>query len=108
MKNIGCVIYTKTNKGLKAKWAFSKKDAITQGTGIAVRLTQQNPQNTFEGTYEIVYSDLNGTKSPKMELIISFTSGHYQLKWVNNGIVADIGIGIELDNKLSAGWHEIN
>lgn len=108
MENVGCVIYTQTDNGISADWVFTENDKITRGTGIGIRLTELNLQNRFEGAYEIIYSDLKGSNSPSLKLIISFELGYYKLLWSNNGKTSDIGIGIENNNQLSAGWVQVN
>ncbi|MTI30865.1 hypothetical protein, partial [Xanthovirga aplysinae] len=74
--NIGCVIYTETNTGIKAEWIFKRNHKIERGTGIGIRLTEFKQKRRFEGEYEIMYYHLNGTNSPKLKLIISFESGY--------------------------------
>jgi hypothetical protein len=108
MDNIGCVIYTETKNGITAEWVFSQNEVITRGTGIGIRLKGSKPNKRFEGEYEIVYSEINGKKYPKLKLVISCASGYYTLKWINKNNTTDIGIGIENDNKLSVGWIKIN
>lgn len=108
MENIGCVIYTETNNCITAEWVSSKKGKIDKGNGIGIRLTKAKSKRRFEGEYEIIYTDMKGNNSPKLKLIILFESGYYRLKWINNKTITDIGIGIENDNKLSAGWSEFN
>jgi len=98
--NLGCVVYTESVDGIEAEWVFSKNGEVEHGTGIGTRLTQSNEKKRFEGEYEITYSDGEGNRSPKLNLIISFDLGHYHLKWSLDEKITDIGIGIEKDNKL--------
>ncbi|MEM9076852.1 MAG: hypothetical protein AAGC43_07425 [Bacteroidota bacterium] len=97
---LGCVVYSESTNGIKAKWIFNRKDKIERGTGIGIRLTELNKKRRFEGEFEITYSDTDGNKSPKLNLIISFELGYYSLTWNNKEKITDIGIGIESDNKL--------
>ncbi|MBI9038127.1 MAG: hypothetical protein JEY97_08350, partial [Bacteroidales bacterium] len=90
-----------------AEWIFRKNDKIEQGNGIGKRLTKLNKKRRFEGEFEITYSDANGNKSSKLNLIISFESGYYNLTWNNNERNTDIGIGIESDNNLLASYTEV-
>ncbi|MEP1094164.1 MAG: hypothetical protein ABJG78_03590 [Cyclobacteriaceae bacterium] len=106
MKNVGSVIYTETENGISAEWVFSENANVTRGTGIGIRLTELNLKKRFEGEYEIVYSDINGIKSPNLKLTISFEMSHYKLRWSTNEKTKDIGI--ENDTKLSAGWIQID
>lgn len=106
--NIGSVIYTETNNGIKAEWIFSSNNKIEHGTGIAIRLTELNPKKRFEGIYEIIYSDRNRNKSPKLKLIISFKEDAYNLIWNKAEKMTDIGIGIEREHKLFASFTKVN
>lgn len=107
INNIGCVIYTETDTGITAEWVFSKNDKITRGTGIGKRLSELKLEKRFEGEYEIIYTDINGSKSEKLKLIISSELGYYNLSWSYKEKTKFIGIGIENDNKLSVGWNQI-
>ncbi|MGD1892566.1 MAG: hypothetical protein ACFB15_18495 [Cyclobacteriaceae bacterium] len=102
--NLGCVVYSESINGIEAEWIFNRKDKIERGTGIGIRLTELNKKRRFEGEFEITYSDADGNKSPKLNLIISFELGYYNLTWKNNEKITDIGIGIESDNKLLASY----
>ena len=102
--HLGCVVYSESINGIEAEWIFNRKDKIEGGTGIGIRLTELNKKRRFEGEFEITYSDADGNKSPKLNLIISFESKHYNLIWYNNEEVTDIGIGIDSDNKLLASY----
>lgn len=102
--NLGCVIYTATNKGLNAVWVYKKNDQIEQGKGVGIRLTDLNKNSMFEGVFEIVYTDAHGTNSPKLKLVISFESGYYNLTWYSNNKATEIGIGFESENKLVASY----
>lgn len=106
MNDIGCVIYTETKSGIKAEWIFSENKNINKGFGIGTRITKLNTLNRFEGTFEIEYTDINGVKSPKLELVISFQAGYYYLTWINNNTTTDIGIGLLNDGKLSVGYRQ--
>lgn len=102
--NLGCVTYSETKEGLKAEWVFSGGDHTTHGTGVAVRLSKQATQRKFEGEYEIIYTSTDWDQSPKLELTISYTSGCYQLEWRHNGVLTDIGIGMENGDKMVASY----
>ncbi|CAM1371122.1 hypothetical protein [Tenacibaculum xiamenense] len=98
--NLGCVIYTLTHKGLEAEWLFNENNSLQKGIGVAKRLTKLNGTRKFEGNFEIVYTDLSGNESPKLELEILFKSEVYYLTWIYNEEVTDLGIGIESDDRL--------
>ena len=106
--SVGCVIYTVTKSGINAIWNFNKNDQISNGTGSGERLTKFNPNRRFEGEYEIVYTDINGNKFPKLKLSISFESAYYKLKWDKDEKTEFIGIGIESGDNLCAGWTDFD
>ena len=107
INNIGSVIYTKTNTGITAVWVFAKNGKTTHGTGVGIRSTQPQKQNGFEGTYEIIYTTSEGVKYPPLKLIISQERAYYKLVWQANGKDNFAGIGLENNNKLSAGWFDV-
>ena len=102
--HLGCVVYSESINGIEAEWIFKRKDKIERGTGIGIRLTELNKERRFEGEFEITYADADGNTSPKLNLIISFELGYYNLTWNTNEKITDIGIGIESDNKLLASY----
>jgi hypothetical protein len=104
MDNIGCVVYTETQNGIEAHWTFIKNDAVSYGTGIGVRLNKKTKKRQFEGDFDIVYKDVDGSESPKLKLTILFESNCYKLTWMLEGKITELGIGIVVDNKLSVGW----
>jgi hypothetical protein len=79
---------------------------IRQGTGSGTRLTEAKGSKGFESEYEIIDTDSDGNKSPKLKLTISSKSGYHNLMWVYNGETLYAGIGTESDHKLNAGWFE--
>lgn len=107
MENIGSVVYTLTDTGIKADWVFSNQNKISRGTGGGIRKSPFNEAGEFEGDFEIVYWDLEGKASPKLDLKISCDSGFYKLIWMYNGEVTDMGVGIRNQNTLSVGWHRV-
>ena len=99
--NLGCVIYSLSNEGLDAEWLFSQSGGIEQGTGKATRISSLNPKRRFEGDFEIIYSDVNKNKSPKLNLTIRFeSSGYYKLTWKIDNRITEVGIGVEREDTL--------
>ena len=89
-------------KDLEAKWCYIKKGVLFSGTGIGI--AKSIVENSFLGKYNIVYFDNEGMETSNYELLIEVFNGFYHLKWLNNNEVVFIGIGIEYNNMLFAGW----
>ncbi|MFK8056591.1 MAG: hypothetical protein AB8F78_10765 [Saprospiraceae bacterium] len=105
--NVGCVIYTLTEQGMNAEWVFNRNGKTERGTGVAVRLTEIEPERKFEGSYDIVYTNSAGQPSPSIYLTVSLEDGCYTLIWNVEGKPTDQGIGLESDGKLVASWTEV-
>lgn len=101
---MGSVIYSETPEGINAKWIFKGTDEVQYGMGEATRLSALNENHRFEGEFEIIYTDQNGHKSPRLNLVIAFVSDHYQLSWKMGDQLTDIGIGMEHEGKLIASY----
>ena len=104
--NLGCVVYTETEDGINAEWIFRKDHSIERGSGSGKRITEIVPERRFEGEFEIRYINSHGKPSPNLTLIIEFKQDHYLLTWKREEKITDIGIGIESDKKLIAGYNE--
>ncbi len=105
--NIGCVIYTETDNGIKAEWFYYRDNKIEHGNGIGIRLTTLNKKRRFEGEFAITYSDPNENILAKLNLIISFELQCYKLTWKNNERITNMGIGVERENKLVVSYAEV-
>ncbi len=106
--NLGCVVYTEMANGITAEWMYTKNGEATYGSGIGIRLTEVNKKRRFEGTFEITYLDASGTESPKLQLIISYETGFYKVRWMNNEKITEVGAGFERDQKLLVSYTEVN
>jgi hypothetical protein len=102
MNDIGIVEYSKDadKNCILANWFYMKNGKKIFGTGIAVG----EVSNNYEGEYLVTYYNQNGVELSKYNLIIIQSQNHYELKWIANGQVEYIGVGMEKDNKLFAGW----
>ena len=107
MCNIGCVIYTETDMGIKGEWVFYRDNKVEHGHGIGTRLTPLKSKRKFEGNFEITYFDSEDNKLVKLDLIISFESEWYTLIWKKNEEITDVGIGVERDCKLIVNYSEV-
>ena len=100
--NIGFALYTKGAKAgtLNAIWNYAN---VYSGKGKATGVTKDG----FAGKYHIKYYYENGEFSDEYDLVIERTAKGYNLSWISNGKVLARGIGIEVDNRLAAGWRRV-
>jgi hypothetical protein len=102
MNDIGVVEYSKdiAKNCILAKWFYVKNNKTRFGTGIAIGKLSDN----YEGEYIVTYYNQNGAESSKFNLCITKKQDHYELKWLADGKIEFLGIGMERGNKLFAGW----
>ena len=100
--NIGFALYTKGAKAgtLNAIWNYAN---VYSGKGKATGATKDG----FAGKYHIKYYYENGEFSDEYDLAIERTAKGYNLSWITNGKVLARGIGMEVDNRLAAGWRRV-
>ena len=100
--NIGFVIYTKSlSPGtLIARWMYSTK---YRGPGIATG----GPTTGFAGRYHVRYFYDSGEFSDEYDLLIEKTDDAYKVSWIVKGKVEAIGVGMEVENGLAAGWRRV-
>ncbi len=100
--NIGFAMYTKgTAPGsLNAIWNYAN---VWSGKGTATGVSKEG----FAGNYHIKYYYENGVFSDEYELVIEKTGKFYNLSWIVDGKVLARGVGMEVDNYLSAGWRRV-
>ncbi|RPI74682.1 MAG: hypothetical protein EHM45_17780 [Desulfobacteraceae bacterium] len=99
MTDIGCVLYRKGAEPgtLTAQYCHSE---LGHGTGQATG----GPLTGFAGRYRIRYFDDQGTEIADRELDIQKDGGSYRLRWIHNGAIRALGIGMETSEGLAAGW----
>jgi len=97
--NIGFALYTKgaAPGTLNAIWNYAN---VWNGKGTAIGVTKDG----FAGNYHIRYYYENGEFSDEYDLVIEKTGNFYNLSWITNGKVSARGVGMEVDNRLAAGW----
>ncbi len=102
MNDIGVVEYSKDtiNNRILAKWFYLKEDKNVNGTGIAIGELGKD----FSGHFHVTYYNQNGVELSKYALEIVSKQSYYLLKWLSEGQIKFIGIGIEKEDKLYAGW----
>ena len=106
MSNIGCVLYQKGDDPgtLDAKWCHPYFGEGTVGTGHATG----GPDEGYMGRYQIRYFDGAGNEFPLFDLDIRKNGGYYDLVWIGNGEILYVGIGMEVEDGLVAGWRSVN
>jgi len=103
MKNIGLVLYTKSEKPgtLHAQWSHARTG---NGTGIASGGTGDG----YVGHYTIHPSATSiPIPSADRELDIQKEGDTYRILWKNNGKITAEGIGMEVAEGLAAGWRDV-
>jgi len=102
LNDIGVVEYSKdtTNNRILAKWFYQIEDKSVNGTGIATGELRKD----FSGTYLVTYYNQIGVELSKYTLEIINKQNCYVLKWLSDGQIKFVGIGMEKENKLYAGW----
>lgn len=102
MNDIGIVEYSKdmVKNCITADWSYIKDNNKVSGTGIAIGELGEG----FEGDYIVTYFNQKGIKSSSYNLKITKNQNHYELKWIDDGEVKFFGVGMEINNKLYAGW----
>lgn len=100
MPDIGVVIYRKGPEPgtLSASWHHGTHGG---GTGLAV----DGPVRGFPGTYRVRYFDLEGRPLSAFELRIERSGDHYDLTWLDGGVIKFRGLGMDSQEGLVAGWH---
>lgn len=104
MNDIGFVQYSKSNTDniIEARWHYLKNGLKISGTGIVRGKIDEN----YSGDFHVTYYNIDGQETSNFQLKINFEADHYQLKWIKDGNVEYIGIGVEYDNILFAGWRK--
>ena len=102
ISNIGFVFYTKSYAPgtLNARWMFTTEYG---GPGLATG----GPVEGFAGNYHVRYFYENGEFSDEYDLVIEKTGDAYKAKWLVNGQVQAIGVGMEVENGLAIGWRRV-
>lgn len=104
MNDIGFVQYSKSNTSnlMEAKWHYLKNGSKISGTGIV----RGKIDNNYSGDFHVTYYNNEGLETSNFQLIINVETDHYFLKWIKDGNIEYIGIGVEYDNILFAGWRK--
>lgn len=75
-----------------------------RGPGIATG----GPKEGFAGRYHVRYFYDNGDFSDEYDLVIERTGDVYTLSWITDGKVRAVGVGMETENGLAAGWRRVD
>jgi len=102
ISNIGFVLYTKSHSPgtLNARWMFTTEYG---GPGLATG----GPRDGFAGKYHVRYFLENGEFSDEYDLVIKKSGDTYQAKWLVDGRVQAVGVGMEIEGGLAIGWRRV-
>lgn len=105
--NIGFVLYRPGDEPgtLDATWCHAWFGRNDMGSGRATG----GPADGFVGSYDVEYFDKNGKAVASFELRIRHgETDYYELEWLENGKLMDVGVGVEVAEGLAAGWRRID
>jgi hypothetical protein len=100
--NIGFAVYARgeTPGTLDARWSYENAwGGLGQATG--------GPERGFAGRYHIRYYLENGEFSDEYDLEIDKTGDLYDVRWLVDGTVSAIGVGMEVGDRLAVGWRRV-
>lgn len=102
ISNIGFVFYTKSYAPgtLNARWMYTTGYS---GPGLATG----GPVKGFAGNYHVRYFYDDGEFSDEYDLVIEKTGDSYKAKWLVDGRVSAIGVGMEVETGLAIGWRRV-
>jgi hypothetical protein len=100
--NIGVAVYArgKTPGTLEARWSY---ESAWGGSGQATG----GPEQGFAGRYHIRYYLENGEFSDEYDLTIERSGDLYDVRWLVDGEINAVGVGIEVGDRLAVGWHRV-
>jgi len=100
--NIGFALYAKGESpgSLDARWSYEN---AWGGSGRATG----GPEEGFAGRYHIRYYHENGKFSDEYDLEIERTGDLYDVRWLVDGEVNAVGVGMEVGDRLAVGWRRV-
>jgi len=101
--NIGFAVYSRGDEPgtLEARWTYENRWA---GPGKATG----GPEHGFAGEYHIRYYLDGGEFSDEYDLQIERAGDLYELRWLTDGEVDAIGVGMEVEGRLAVGWRRVS
>jgi hypothetical protein len=100
--NIGFALYTRGDAPgtLDARWSYEN---AWSGSGQATG----GPQQGFAGSYHIRYYLESGEFSDEYDLEIENTGELYDVRWLVDGQISAVGVGMEVGDRLAVGWRRV-
>jgi hypothetical protein len=100
--NIGFALYTRgdTPGTLDARWSYEN---AWSGSGQATG----GPHEGFAGRYHIRYYLESGEFSDEYDLEIESTGELYDVRWLVDGEISAVGVGMEVGDRLAVGWRRV-
>src|SRR4051812_41884558 len=100
--NIGFALYAKGEAPgtLDARWSYEN---AWGGTGQATG----GPAEGFPGSFHIRYYLESGEFSDEYDLEIERTGDLYDVRWLVDGEVGAVGVGMEVGDRLAVGWRRV-
>ncbi len=100
--NIGFALYTRGDAPgtLDARWSYEN---VWGGSGQAMG----GPDEGFAGRYHIRYYLESGEFSDEYDLEIERTGDLYDARWLVDGEVRAVGVGMEVADRLAVGWRRV-
>ena len=100
--NIGFAVYARGEAPgtLDARWSYENAlGRLGAGTG--------GPDQGFAGRYHIRYYLESGEFSDEYDLEIERTGDLYDVRWLVDGVIGAVGVGMEVGDRLAVGWRRV-
>jgi len=100
--NIGFAVYAtgEAPGTLDARWSYENS---WSGSGQATG----GPEEGFVGRYHIRYYLENGEFSDEYDLEIERAGDLYDVRWLVDGELSAVGVGMEVGDRLAVGWRRV-
>jgi hypothetical protein len=100
--NIGFAVYAtgEAPGTLDARWSYEN---TWSGSGQATG----GPEEGFVGRYHIRYYLENGEFSDEYDLEIERAGDLYDVRWLVDGELSAVGVGMEVGDRLAVGWRRV-
>jgi hypothetical protein len=100
--NIGFALYARGEAPgtLDARWSYEN---AWGGSGQATG----GPEQGFAGRYRIRYFHENGEFSDEYDLEIEGAGDCYDVRWLVDGVIGAVGVGMEVGDRLAVGWRRV-
>ena len=85
----------------------STRDGRTRTRGAARGRRPAVPEQGFAGRYRIRYFHENGEFSDEYDLEIERAGDCYDVRWLADGVIGAVGVGMEVGDRLAVGWRRV-